>query len=348
MIKRWPKYIIILIILFGLAASGVFLFSKYFKKPKDSFPIPKKEFLIQGLTWRTYAYYYGPGIYKDGYSKDRNIEFIKKAKMVGANYLFLRAFYNGTKTGEVIGDDKEAEKYLRQAIRAAHYYGIKILFAPYVESRDYWGSKRWRLSERVWTQKVLKWAKFAQENKVEMFAPGVEMNLIFDKKTGGRWIKEILPKIKKVYSGKIVTAEHFDVERWKVLDQANALFGYDCLGFTVFPRKEYKGKSVIRSLEDCREYIEHEAEIIDALSKKYNIKCKLAVPIGLDFWQGGEPSPQILTQNYQIALDIFKEHNFSGVFLHLWASEPDHLGVSQDVENMLKKRWTSRLRPWHL
>jgi len=310
---------------------------------KESVPEIIEEFDIRGLTWRTISYYYHPGIYEEIYNHESNIRIIKKAKEVGANYLLIRVFYNGTENGGLIGNDTEAEQCLKNAISMAHDQGMKILLVPYVESRDYW-DKKWVLSEEVWTDTVLKWAEFAEENDVEMFAPGVEMNLIFEENISWRWFKEILPKIREAYSGRIITAEHYDVDRWRILDEHNAFDGYDCIGLTFFPRKEYDGVSDIRSFEDYASYMEEEAKTIDMLSEKYNISCKLAVPMGLDYWKGSyekQPNPDaaIVAQATDMGLNILKSHNFTGVFISHWASEPDHFGTRVDVEIMLKRHW---------
>lgn len=313
---------------------------------REAIPKIKEEFNIQGLTWRTISYYFHPGIYKEIYNHESNSRFIKKAKDVGANYLLIRVFYSGTDDGRLIGDDAEAEKYLKEAIAMAHTAGLKILLTPYVESRDYWDwAEKWVLSEEVWSDTVLKWADFAEKNNVEMFAPGVEMNLILDKEKVGAWFKEILPKIRNIYSGKVITAEHFDIERWKILDEAGSFTGYDCIGLTVFPRKEYDGVSDIRSMEDYKDYVENEARVIDMLSEKYGISCKLAVPMGLDYWKGSHqksplPEADVVATATNFGLDILKKHNFTGVFIAHWASEPDHFGERKDVEIMLKERWT--------
>ena len=305
----------------------------------------RKEFEIQGLTWRTISYYYYPGIFSDIYNPESNLRLIKKAKNVGANYLLVRAFYNGTANGRLVGNDTEAKQALKEAISMAHDHGMKILLVPYVESREY-RDKRWTLSESVWSDAVLKWAKFAEENNVEMFAPGVEMNLILEENISGNWLKTILPQIRKVFNGKIITAELYDVERWEILDESNAFNGYDCIGLTFFPRKEYDGVSDIRSFEDYADYMEEEAKTVDMLSKKYNISCKLAVPMGLDYWKGSYPSKpnpdaSVVAQATDIGLDILNKHNFTGVFISHWASEPDHFGTRTDVETMLKRRWTT-------
>jgi hypothetical protein len=334
--KRIAGFLII-----GLVIGIVFLYS-HLQQEEYKFPEGKAEFDIQGLVWRTISYY-SPGSYKELYSQESNLRFILKAKNIGANYLLIRVFYNGSEEGGLIGNDTEAELYLKEAVSMAHGHGIKILLTPYVESRDYWVKKS-TLPEEVWTHTVLKWAKFAEENNVEMFAPGVEMSLILDEVKVGKWFKEILPEIRRVYSGKVITAEHYDIERWKILDEHNSFAGYDCIGLTIFPRKEYDGVSDIRSFEDYREYVEDEARTMDMLSEKYNIECKLAVPLGLDYWKGSYPKnplpdATIIAEATDMGLDILKEHNFTGVFISHWASEPDHFGDSKEVENMLKKRW---------
>ena len=310
---------------------------------EEAAPEIREEFDIQGLSWRTISYYYSPRIYEEMYNQESNIRLIKKARGAGANYLLIRVFYNGTENGGLAGNDSEAEHYLKEAIEMAHDKGMKILLVPYVESRDYW-DKKWVLSEKVWTDTVLKWARFAEENNVEMFAPGVEMNLILEENVSWRWLKEILPKIREVYSGRITTAEHYDIERWEILDEHGSFNGYDCIGLTFFPRKEYDGVSDIRSFEDYASYMEEEADTLDMLSEKYNISCKLAVPMGLDYWKGSyerQPNPDasIVAEATDLGLNILSNHSFTGVFISHWASKPDHFGTRKDVENMLKKRW---------
>jgi len=109
-------------------------------------------------------------------------------------------------------------------------------------------TKRWRLDEAVWTQTVLTWAQFAQGNNVEMFAPGVEMSLILDEEAVGPWFRMILPQIRAVYSGQIVTAEHPYIGRWEILDQYRAFEGYNGIGMTIFPGKRDDGENASEAL----------------------------------------------------------------------------------------------------
>ena len=122
------------------------------------FPGSSGEFEIQGLTWRSIAYYYHPGIYEDLYNEEDNLRLIYKAKDVGANYLMVRAFYNCAEDGSLIGDDEAAETCLSQAIATAHDYDISIFLTPFVESMEFWPERNWQLSVEDWTEAVLRTA----------------------------------------------------------------------------------------------------------------------------------------------------------------------------------------------
>ncbi|NOZ76449.1 MAG: hypothetical protein GXO65_01975 [Euryarchaeota archaeon] len=307
----------------------------------SNFPEAKEEFPVQGLYWRTVSYYYYPGIYGDLYNHEDNLRFVKKARDAGANYLLLRVFYNGTGEGGLVGDDEAAELYLGDAIKTAHEYGLGVLLVPYVESREYWVTKKWVLSGEEYSRVVLRWAEFAEENDVEMFAPGVEMSIIMDADEAGEWLRAILPRIREVYTGQVAVIEHPYLGRPDLLDAHDAFAGYDCLGMTVFPWKKYEGGEIdIRSIEDYEKEVEEIAQMTDDLGERYGIDCRLAAPLGLDFWQGEEPTPEVLVEVYGRGLDILKAHGFTGVFLFHWASEHDHLGESREVEAMLRERWT--------
>ena len=303
------------------------------------FPQSSGEFEIQGLMWRTIAYYYHPGIYREMYNPKSNLRLISKAKNVGANYLLVRAFYNCTEDGRLIGDEEEAERCLREAIATAHNYGIKVFLTPFVESMEFWPERKWELSVEKWTKAVLTWASFAEDNNVKLFAPGFEMALIMDKSEARDWFTEILPQIRQVYSGKVAFAEIPYGEQWEFLEEADVFANYDCVGITIFPWKDYDGTHDLRNFEDLRNHVQKQAQKLNDLGDKYNADCRFVATLGMDFWHGKEPDPGIRAEGYDICLDVLREYNVTGVFLHIWASEADHLGESQQVENMVKQRW---------
>ncbi len=327
-------------LIIGLAGlTSFFYFQKTQKNTNFHFPKRHEEFKIQGLMWRSIAYYYNPSIYSEIYNPSANERLVKKAKNVGANYLLIRAFYSGTEEGKLIGDDRKAEESLRKAIEIAHNYDIKIFLSPFIESMEFWPKRKWNLDVEKWTEKVLKWARFAQENNVELFAPGFEMAIIMDKEEAKKWFKTILPEIRKVYKGKITFAEIPYGEQWEFIEKDNVFEGYDCVGITIFPWKDYDGEHDLRSFEDLKQHTQKQVELLNDLGEKYNTDCRIVATLGMDYWYGKEPSPEIRAQGYNLSLDVLKEYNVTGVFLHLWASEHDQLGESREVEEMLKTRW---------
>ncbi|RLC62744.1 MAG: hypothetical protein DRI01_06380 [Chloroflexi bacterium] len=308
--------------------------------PQDEFlPERKLEFEIQGLVWRTIAYYYHPGIYEEVYDDVNNTRLLPKARNVGANYLLVRAFYSSTREGNLVGNTGEAEKYLKRAITAAHDQGFKIFLTPFVESMEFWPERKWHLSVDEWTDIVLYWARFAEENGVELFTPGFEMALIMDKFEAKDWFRDILHQIKTVYHGKVAFAEIPYGEQWELLDENRVFDGYDAAGITIFPWKDYDGVQDMRSFEDLGRHVEEQARKLNELGKRYNTEFQFVATLGMDFWQGEEPDPATRAQGYEVCLDILKQYGVTGVFLHKWASEPDHLGRSTAVEDTLEARW---------
>jgi hypothetical protein len=310
-------------------------------QPEPTFPESSGEFEIQGLTWRTIAYYYFPGIYEELYNEEDNLRLIYKAKNAGGNYLMVRAFYDCAEDGSLLGDDEAAESCLKEAITTAHSYGISIFLTPFVESMEFWPERKWQLSVEAWTETVLKWAAFAEENDVEMFAPGFELGLIMDKEQAADWFPSILPQIRQVYSGQVVFAEIPYGEQWQFLDENNVFSGYDGVGITVFPWMDYDGVHDLRGFDDLLSFVEEQAARLDYIVEKYDADFGFVATLGMDDWYGAIPTPDITATGYGLAMGVFKGHNsINGLFLHLWASEHDQLGDSTEVEDMLRERWT--------
>jgi len=75
----------------------------------------------------------------------------------------------------------------------------------------------------IYTRRVLEWAEICEECGVEYFSPIAEADLILDRDRAIAWHAEILPEIRKVFSGKVYA--HWscyspdDVETQKELEQ---------------------------------------------------------------------------------------------------------------------------------
>lgn len=308
--------------------------------PTTTYPPGSGEFEMQGMTFRSIVYYYNDGIYESLYNDEDNRRFLDKVGNVGGNYLLIKAFYDCAEDGSLIGDDAAARETLGEAIVMSHERGFGVFFSPYVEAREFWPEPRWTLSLEAWTETVLMWAEFAEANGVEIFAPGFEMGLILAPEVAAAWFPAILPQVREVYSGRVAFSEVPWGEQWDYLDAVDAFDGYDCAGVTVFPWVDYDGVGDIRNLEEVTAFAADRADRLDAVATKYGCDCRFVSYLGMDWWYGEEPPPDIRAQGYAIMLDVFAAHGADGVFLHLWASEHDHLGESTAVEDMLRERWT--------
>jgi len=332
--RRTAAGAVLLVLVFG-----AFLLVKW-SPPAEEAPEVVHEFQVQGVTGRTIAYYYFPGIYGSLYDAESNQRLVSKAKTCGADYILLRAFYNCTVDGTLVGDTEEAKEGLRAVIEEAHREGLGVFLSPFVESMMFWPEPRWTLSADAWTPLAVEWARFAEENGVEMYAPGFEMAIILDPGEAEAWFIDVLPKIREEYSGKIGFAEIPYGRRWQRLNDSRVFEGYDFAGITIFPWESYDGVHDVRSMDDLADYVETQALLLENIGECYGFDELYVATLGMDYWYGWMPSAEMRAQGYETALEVLSGHDVTGVFLHIWASEHDHLGEATDVEDMLRARWT--------
>lgn len=107
----------------------------------------------------------------------------------------------------------------------------------------------------------------------------------------------------------------------------------------MFPWKRYGDEIDLRSLEDYRADAVRRAELALGIACRQGIDCGFFSALGMDLWHGGEPDPATRARGYEIGLQVAAQYGLRGVFLHIWASEPDHLGSSTAVERMLRRVW---------
>ena len=140
---------------------------------------------------------------------------------------------------------------------------------------------------------VIKWAKIAEEYHVDGFSPVNEpYKLVRDYRDASRWLQEILPLIRKVYSGKVIV-----VDTMYPLEHGRSIpFPYDYSGYDLILGGPPCGRSHIEDWEQMLEkYIQKGNEYV----RTYNLEG-----FGLYEWgayAGGvwfEPIPgdQVLSQ----------------------------------------------------
>jgi len=124
-----------------------------------------------------------------------------------------------------------SEASIIHAIRKAHALGLKVMLKPHLDLLNQSGGL-WRAdigfqNETDWKEWfaqylkfILHYARIAEEERVELFCIGTE--LCFASQQTSFWQQYIIPKIREVYSGKLIYAANWDeykkVSFWQELD----------------------------------------------------------------------------------------------------------------------------------
>jgi len=267
----------------------IFLFAFIFFLPyflPPSVPPPNEEIKIRGLAfWSALA----------------NFDEIKST---GANWVNISHWIEvDWDTGEII-DEKELPKGMnfiklahlkntKKAIKEAKKRGLKVLLQIYPEyfmrDKPFIDTHRFELEHgpvkdqekflKEATKTVLKLAKFAKENDVDMFSPWCEMNIFVDWEHTKRWYKEIVPKIREVYDGLLLTPKgEITWKKYKLEPEGDLSFwdfeGYDFVGADVFDNDysftTYPGGC--KNYQCYREYIRTLVSILEKLKEKSGAK----------------------------------------------------------------------------
>jgi len=124
-----------------------------------------------------------------------------------------------------------SDRSLVHVINQAHQLGMKVMLKPHIDLLDqsaglcrgdigFQNERDWQEWFLEYLEFILHYAKIAEETKTELFCMGTELCFASTKTTF--WQKEIIPRIRKVYSGKLIYAANWDeyknIRFWDDLD----------------------------------------------------------------------------------------------------------------------------------
>jgi len=127
-----------------------------------------------------------------------------------------------------VDDHKDADTpsvaSIEHAIGIAHKLGMKVMLKPHVDCRDdtprmeIVASDKWFDS---YEEMVLRYARLAEKNKVELFSVGTELEGTTFSRWEARW-RQVVEKVRAVYSGYLVYSanwtEYKSVPFWDMMD----------------------------------------------------------------------------------------------------------------------------------
>ncbi len=127
-------------------------------------------------------------------------------------------------THDFEGGDTPTDEAIIHAVKTCHLLGMKVMLKPHVDCLD--GTFRGDIiASPEWFESykkmILRYAKLAENNNVEMFSVGTEL----ENTTFSRWQKEwedIINSVREIYKGYIVYSanwsEYEDVPFWDMVD----------------------------------------------------------------------------------------------------------------------------------
>jgi len=220
---------------------------------------------------------------------------IFKAKELGANFIQIVYWLEVQKSGNVLPDAYSpdpscTEKNTILYVQRVHDAGLKVylqIYPEFYELRMAYGSHAGELEfgpvedqpkfMREMTEVALKWARTAEELKVELFSPACELNIFVDWENNVKWHKEILPKLRNVYSGEIVQKGELVWRKYKLSPEGDLTFYDHYAGWDYVNSDIYEGDKGTRSFEDYRAYVK---EVISELMKLKEIHGSKGIILG--------------------------------------------------------------------
>lgn len=173
---------------------------------------------------------------KEGYSSSYSDKSLARLVQTGAQWVSIVTTYYQDKynSKKIFPTEKTpSDESLIHVIKRASALGMKVMLKPHIDLLNesdglYRGDigfqnhadwQEWFLEYQKFT---LHYAKLAQKAGVELFCIGTELS--FASRQTEFWQKDIIPQIRKVYSGRLTYAANWDEYRnihfWEDLDYA--------------------------------------------------------------------------------------------------------------------------------
>jgi len=179
---------------------------------------------------------------KDSYSSASSDESIAEIREIGTNHISILVTWYQTNcwSGDIQKKgNTPSDEALSHAIERAHEVGLKVMLKPHLDLLDTsdgsWRGEIGCLREPDWeawfkkyTDYIMYYAELAEKENVELFCIGTELSTAASVK-GYMW-RELIKKVRGVYSGKLTYAAHWDryldIRFWDLLDYVgiNAYF----------------------------------------------------------------------------------------------------------------------------
>ncbi len=196
------------------------------------FPIPLRgtvpyPIFHKGMTYVTWS--------KEGFAGLKSDESLKNMAEVGVNCVAIvptwyQEKYNSLEMAPT--ERTPSDSSLRHAIRKAREYGMLVMLKPHIDLMDQGDACRsdigfqkeedWQIWFSNYAKFINHYARIAEEEKAEFFCVGTELSFAATRTEA--WKNDIIPGVRKIFSGQITYAANWDeyqsVGFWDEMDYA--------------------------------------------------------------------------------------------------------------------------------
>lgn len=264
-----------------------------------------------------------------------NKEHINPVKKVSANYVALMPFgfirniaspkVNYNAKWQWFGETNDGLKQYAQELKKESF---KIMVKPqiWVSKGIYTGKiemtseEDWKILEDSYSSFILEFARTAEELNASIFCIGTELEKFVEKRP--EYWRELIQKIRKVYTGKLTYAANWDEFKrtpfWKDLD----FIGIDAY----FPLSEKHSPSIKEFEKGWQKHKQEIARVREEVNKpvlftEYGYRSVHFT--GKEPWDSNRVNGQVNLENQKNALQaiynqFWKEDWFAGGFLWKW------------------------------
>lgn len=270
---------------------------------------------------------------KERFASQYSDESLRKLASLGVEYLSIcTTHYQDSHNSTTIKATEKtpSKRSLTHVIKEAQKNGMKVMLKPHIDLLDkydgtYWRAdigfsceSDWREWFREYEKLIMTYARLAEKLDVEIFCIGTELS--FTTQKDDKW-REVIEKVRKVYSGKIVYAANWDnfknINFWEELDYVG-IDAYFPLTYTEAP--------TVEDLKKAWEKWKYEIEAWQKEVDKPIIFTEIGYPstahAAYEPWKSaysGSPDPELQAKCYEAFFQtVWNEPWLAGVYWWKW------------------------------
>lgn len=273
---------------------------------------------------------------------------INHLKKIHANYVAIMpfGFIKSLQSSELFFDNPrqwwgERSEGVAETIKMCQEQSIKIMLKPQIWVGDggFTGlinmesDEKWLEFEKHYSQFILKFAKLAEQNKVEIFCIGTELGRFVQQRP--QYWNGLIIEVKKVFSGKITYAEN-----WDCFEKPNFLKDLDFIGVDAyFPINDKKEPSYdeikkgwqphVKKMEEC--FAKTGKQILFTECGYRSVDFAASKPWEFDHKNEGV-NEQLQNRLTEVMFELWNEEWMAGGFIWKWFPFHESAGGPTDTQ----------------